>query len=231
ERMRASSELADIVRIDHFRGFEAYWSVPANAATARDGSWEPGPGDAIFKAMRDALGALPIVAEDLGVITPAVEALRDRHQIPGMVVLQFDVTDDDFDLANVPEYCVCYTGTHDNDTTLGWFLGSPGDMRSADEIKSAQDAVLRVTGGSADTVAMDLIRAAFSTKSRLAVAPMQDYLGLGSEARLNTPGKSSNNWRWRLQQSQITDEICNEIADTVCEFGRGLKNDRNVKIG
>ena len=104
-----------------FRGFEAYWSVPSDADTARLGAWEPGPGDAIFDAMKSALGVLPIVAEDLGVITPEVEALRDRHHMPGMRVLQFDVCDKGFELSDVGENSVCYTGTHDNDTTIGWF--------------------------------------------------------------------------------------------------------------
>ena len=121
ERLKATSELADLVRIDHFRGFESYWSVPADADTARSGAWEPGPGDAIFDAMRDSLGTLPIIAEDLGVITPEVEALRDRHRIPGMRVLQFDVCDAGFRLQDVSENSVCYTGTHDNDTTLAGF--------------------------------------------------------------------------------------------------------------
>ncbi len=229
DRLQASAELADIVRIDHFRGFEAYWSVPADASTARDGAWEPGPGDAIFEAMKNALGNLPIVAEDLGVITPEVEALRDRHQIPGMVVLQFDIIEEDFDLADVPENSVCYTGTHDNDTTLGWFMGSAGDTRKPEEIRAAQEAVLRVTGGTPETVSIDMIRAAFSTPAQLAIAPMQDYLGLGSEARINTPGKSSNNWRWRVQESQLSDDLCNNIADTVSSSGRELQNDRFEK--
>ena len=123
-QVAASADLADIVRIDHFRGFEAYWSVPVESDTARRGTWEPGPGDAIFDAMQDALGSLPIVAEDLGVITPEVEALRDRHNIPGMVVLQFDVVDEDFDLDEVAENAVCYTGTHDNDTTSAGFTAA-----------------------------------------------------------------------------------------------------------
>lgn len=220
ERLSASARLADMVRIDHFRGFEAYWSVPAGSETARTGSWQPGPGDAIFDAMREELGNLPIVAEDLGVITPAVDALRERHNIPGMVVLQFDVVDDDFDLLNVPPNSVCYTGTHDNDTTVGWFHGSPGDMRTADEIEATRQAVLRVTGGQADTIATDLIRAAFSTDARLAIAPMQDFLGLGSEARINVPGTSSNNWRWRLEDGELTPEIRGRVAGMVEESGR-----------
>ncbi len=223
-RLRASAELADIVRIDHFRGFEAYWSVPVDSDTARRGSWEPGPGDAIFVAMRDALGSLPIVAEDLGVITPEVEALRDRHNIPGMVVLQFDVVDEDFDLEEVAENSVCYTGTHDNDTTIGWFKGSPDDIRSAREIRETQKAALEMTGGMPETISDDLIRAAFSTDARIAIAPMQDYLGLGSDARINTPGTSRNNWRWRVQTHQLSNDLCQHVADMVLASGRALQN-------
>ncbi len=224
ERLRASAELADIVRIDHFRGFEAYWSVPVESDTARRGTWEPGPGDAIFDAMRNALGNLPIVAEDLGVITPEVEALRDRHGIPGMVVLQFDVVDEDFDLLKVTENSVCYTGTHDNDTTIGWFNGSPDDIRSELEILKTQQATLQLTGGTPETIHDDLIRAAFSTDARLAMVPMQDYLGLGSDARINTPGTSRNNWRWRVQTDQLSNGLSQHVADMVLASGRALQN-------
>lgn len=224
ERLSASAQLADMVRIDHFRGFEAYWSVPAESETAKTGSWEPGPGDAIFDAMRDSLGNLPIVAEDLGVITPAVEALRTRHDIPGMVVLQFDVADEDFDLLNVTENSVCYTGTHDNDTTVGWFKGSPDDIRTDLEIKETRQAALQITGGAPDTIHIDMIRAAFSTDARLAIAPLQDYLGLGSEARFNIPGTSSNNWRWRLRESQLSPEFRGNVASLVADSGRALQN-------
>ncbi len=220
ERLRASIELADVVRIDHFRGFEGYWSIPAHADTAREGEWRPGPGDAIFEAMGTALGKLPIVAEDLGVITPEVEALRDRHHMPGMRVLQFDVCDEDFDLSDVGSHSVCYTGTHDNDTTLGWFRGSPGDIRSPDAILAAQRSALAITGGTPETIHRDLIRAAFSTAARLAMAPMQDYLGLGSEARINTPGRAGGNWRWRAQASQLTPELCDNTAELVRASGR-----------
>ena len=219
-RLRASAELNDMVRIDHFRGFEAYWSVPADSETARRGTWEPGPGDAIFDAMRDALGSLPIVAENLGVITPEVEELRERHRMPGMVVLQFDVVDEDFDIDEVAEDNVCYTGTHDNDTTLGWFRGSPDDIRSNKEIKETQEAVLELTGGSAETINEDLIRTAFSTAARLAIAPLQDYLGLGSEARFNTPGTLGDNWRWRVLPEQLGDAFCQRVADMVRASGR-----------
>jgi 4-alpha-glucanotransferase len=220
DRLRASAELTDLVRIDHFRGFEAYWSVPAESDTARNGAWEPGPGDRLFDAVEKALGDLPIVAEDLGVITAEVDALRERHDIPGMHVLQFDVTDDTIDVADFEENSVCYTGTHDNDTTLGWFRGSPDDIRSGEEIAAAREAALRVTGGKPETIHLDMIRTAFATRSKLAIAPMQDYLGLGSEARINVPGTSSNNWRWRLLDTQLTDAVCDNVAKMVAAAGR-----------
>ena len=226
ERLRASAELADLVRIDHFRGFAGYWAIPADAETARTGQWEPGPGDAIFEAMQEALGALPIVAEDLGVITPDVEELRDNRSIPGMVVLQFDVTDEGFRLEDVRDNCICYTGTHDNDTTLGWFHGSPDDIRSEEEIRATQETVLEITDGTPETIAFDLVRAALSTRARLVIAPMQDFLGLGSEARINTPGTSANNWRWRVSVTQLGDEVCQNVAKAVRESGRELLDDR-----
>lgn len=229
DRLRATAELADLVRIDHFRGFEAYWAIPASAETAKNGAWEPGPGDAIFDAMRDALGNLPIVAEDLGVITNEVTALRERHQIPGMHVLQFDVGDPDFKLSDVGENSVCYSGTHDNDTTIGWFHGSPDDMRSPAAIADDQAAALRITGGKAETVHTDLIRAAFSTAARIAIAPMQDYLGLGSEARINTPGTSGGNWRWRVIDEQLSQDICDNIASLVTASERGSSSHGTAK--
>jgi len=222
ERLQASVELVDIVRIDHFRGFEAYWAVPTGAETARLGEWIPGPGNAIFDAMEDALGPLPIVAEDLGVITPEVEALRQRYHIPGMVVLQFDVVKKKFDLEKVVANSVCYTGTHDNDTTIGWFKGSPDDNRSAREIRKTRKAVLRLTDGTAETIHIDLIKAAFSTRARLAIAPLQDFLGLGSDARINTPGRSGNNWRWRVRADQLSDEFCDRVSNLVQASGRSL---------
>ena len=227
DRLRATAELTDLVRIDHFRGFEAYWSIPAAAETARTGEWEPGPNDAIFDAMRDTLGALPIVAENLGVITPEVEALRERHGIPGMHVLQFDVCDPGFTLDAVAENSVCYTGTHDNDTTVGWFHGSPDDIRSQEEIEQTQESVLALTGGSTKTVHIDLIKAAFATPARLAIAPLQDFLGLGSEARINTPGTPGGNWRWRVLETEMSDDLCDNIASLVKGSNRGLSQHGN----
>jgi 4-alpha-glucanotransferase len=222
ERLRATSELADLVRIDHFRGFESYWSVPAGAETARQGEWEPGPGDAIFDAMKNALGTLPIVAENLGVITLEVESLRNRHDIPGMVVLQFDIGDNEFRFDDISENSVCYTGTHDNDTTLGWFRGSPDDIRSDEEIRETRRTALARTGGSAETIHTSLIKMAFASNSRIAIAPMQDYLGLGSEARMNTPGTSGGNWQWRVLDIQLSSEVCDNTALMVTTSGRGL---------
>jgi 4-alpha-glucanotransferase len=220
DRLRASADLVDLVRIDHFRGFEAYWSVPADSETAKIGAWQPGPGDTIFEAMRDALGKLPIVAENLGVITPEVEALRDRHEIPGMHVLQFDVTDDEVDIDNFEVNSVTYTGTHDNDTTIGWFRGSPDDIRTQEEILETQMVALEQTAGTPETIHVDMIRMAFATNSKIAIAPMQDYLGLGSEARINVPGTSSNNWRWRVQDTQLSGALCADVAAMVAAAGR-----------
>jgi 4-alpha-glucanotransferase len=220
QRLRATAEMADIVRLDHFRGFEAYWAVPAGATNARSGSWLPGPGDSLFDALQRALGHLPIVAEDLGVITKDVEALRNRHAIPGMRVLQFDVDVEGFELADVDANAVCYTGTHDNDTTLGWFRGSPDEIRTPAAIAAGRAAALRITGGTPETIHHDMIRAAFATEARIAIAPMQDYLGLGSEARINTPGTSHGNWRWRVEESQLDAALLATVAGMVSDAGR-----------
>jgi 4-alpha-glucanotransferase len=220
ERIQHAASQTPLVRIDHFRGFEAFWSVPFEAATARDGQWERGPGDALFIAMREAMGTLPIVAEDLGVITPAVDQLRENHRLPGMVVLQFEVGEAGFDMDSVRENSVCYTGTHDNDTTLGWFLGTGDDTRTEEEVRNQQASALERTGGSPETLPRDMIRLAFSSKSSLAVAPMQDYLGLGSQARLNVPGTTLNNWRWRMLPSQLQPALLESVRGLVQESSR-----------
>ena len=224
DRLRATLDLVDLVRIDHFRGFEAYWSVPANSDTARTGAWVTGPGDAVFEAMHKTFGKLPIVAENLGVITPDVEALRERHEMPGMHVLQFDVSDDDVDIGDFETNSVTYTGTHDNDTTRGWFHGSPGDIRTQDEILRTRQQALDKTGGTPETIHLDLIRTAFATNSKIAIAPMQDFLGLGSEARINVPGTSANNWRWRVLGTQLSDALCADVAAMVEAAGRAPTN-------
>lgn len=220
ERLRHAMSQTDIVRIDHFRGFESYWEVPFGADTARNGRWVAGPGDALFNAMKAELGELPIVAEDLGVITPEVEALRDRQQFPGMRVLQFEVGNKGFSIESIGPNSVCYTGTHDNDTTVGWFTGSPDDNRSPEEIEHTRQVVLSITGGSAETIARDLIQLAFSSEARIAIAPMQDYLGLGSESRLNRPGTSEDNWRWRMSFDQLSPSLKDSIRAMVATARR-----------
>ena len=219
-RIRRALALADLVRIDHFRGLEAYWSVPADAASARDGRWVRGPGDALFRALENALGELPIVAEDLGEITPAVTALRRRFGIPGMQVLQFALQDQAFGLADIDEDCVCYTGTHDNNTTIGWFRGKGNDRRRSADNRRLQARVLALTGGSAATVHIDLLRLALESRARLAIAPMQDVLGLGPSARLNTPGKAAGNWRWRMTDDALTGESMAGLGELVARSGR-----------
>lgn len=216
QRMQHAAKHNDLVRIDHFRGFESYWSVPFGAETARIGEWVEGPGDALFDALRAALGSLPIVAENLGVITPQVEALRRNQNMPGMVVLQFELGNPEFDINSVEVNSVCYTGTHDNDTTVGWFQGSVADTRTRDEVVSMQNAALQLTDGTPDTIHRDIIRLAFSSQAALAIAPMQDYLGLGSESRLNIPGTTADNWRWRMLASQLD----GQLIESTCELVR-----------
>jgi 4-alpha-glucanotransferase len=214
-RLRAAMARFDLLRIDHFRGFETYWAVPAADTTARDGQWCEGPGDALFEALRSALGPLPIVAEDLGLITPAVDELRARHGIPGMKVLQFELAEAGFDPANISPDCVLYTGTHDNDTLAGWFEGSESDTRSAAEVSATQARVLALAGAEKSAVPAALIRLALHSPAQLVVVPMQDWLGLGSAARMNTPGSTLNNWRWRLQSEQLGDDFRNAVRSAI----------------
>jgi 4-alpha-glucanotransferase len=220
ERMKHAASLNDLVRIDHFRGFESFWSVPFGSETARTGQWVAGPGEGLFKALCNALGSLPIVAEDLGVITPEVDKLRLDHSMPGMVVLQFEAGDPEFDIGTIEENSVCYTGTHDNDTTVGWFRGTGEDTRTRKEVLAMQKCVLELTGGTEDTIHEDMIRLAFSSNAALAVVPMQDFLGLGSDARLNIPGTTMNNWRWRLQEEQLGSKLNESVMNWVQESSR-----------
>jgi len=220
DRVAHAVQQFDLIRIDHFRGFEAYWSVPFGETTARNGCWEPGPGDDLFLALHSALGPVPIVAEDLGVITPAVDALRHRFHIPGMVVLQFAVDDPEFDPDTIDPHSVCYSGTHDNDTTVGWFQGAQKDTRTLEALLATRENALRVTGGSAQSIHLGMVSLAFNTPARLAIVPMQDLLGLGSAARFNTPGTTINNWRWRLPAELFNDEFRCAVAQRVSAAGR-----------
>jgi 4-alpha-glucanotransferase len=213
KRIRGALELFDRIRIDHFRGFESYWEVPGDATVASGGHWAPGPGAALFEAARRALGPLPIIAEDLGVITPQVDALRDKLGFPGMRVLQFAFGDDpkarDYQPHNYPRDCLVYTGTHDNDTTVGWFASDAGEgtTREQNSINRERDNALRYLGSDGHDVHWDMIRLAVASVANTAIFPMQDLLGLGSEARMNLPGTSSGNWTWRFRWEMLTPQI------------------------
>ena len=197
ERMRAAFAMYDVVRIDHFRGFDAYWRIPLPAKNAKTGEWRNAPGIELFRAIREAFPQARIIAEDLGVLTPSVEKLLRDTGLPGMSVLQFAFggdADNSYLPHNLHPNNVIYPGTHDNDTTLGWYA-------SAGE--AARDHVRRYLRVGGAEIGWDLIRAAYAAVSRIAVVPMQDLLSLGPEARLNTPGKPEGNWRWRLTQGDL----------------------------
>jgi 4-alpha-glucanotransferase len=222
ERLRAALETCDLLRIDHFRGFQAYWEVPADAPDATEGRWVEAPGQALFAAVRSALGAAPVIAEDLGVITPEVEALRDALGFPGMKVLQF-AFDGDEDNAFLPHrhpahgrYLV-YTGTHDNETTLGWYRNLPRKLR-----RGVQDYLLsyELESEPEAEVPWALVELALRSPARLAVAPLQDLLGLGNEARMNTPSTAQGNWAWRFQAGDLTPALAARCRALVEKHGR-----------
>jgi 4-alpha-glucanotransferase len=197
DRLRSSFQLYDIVRIDHFRGFESYWSIPAGAKTARNGSWQPGPGLDFFQAVKKAFPKARIIAEDLGELTPAVRELRKATGFPGMAILQFAFGSGPDNLYlphNLEARQVLYPGTHDNDTTRGWYQTSG---------ETVQDHVRRYLRVNGEEVSWDFIRASFSAVSNLAVIPFQDLLNLDSEGRLNTPGVAAGNWKWRYTTAQF----------------------------
>jgi 4-alpha-glucanotransferase len=214
ERLRAVFTLVDIVRLDHFRGFAAYWEVPGNEETALNGKWVPGPGGALFDAVLAALGELPIIAEDLGVITPDVEALRDGYHLPGMKVLQFAFgggPESPYLPHNYDRPFVVYTGTHDNDTTLGWW-------RTLDE--GARTHVQLYLGRSGEDICWDFMRLAFGSVAETAIVPLQDALNLGSEARMNTPGRPAGNWGWRYAEGQLDGFLAGRLRQLTELYGR-----------
>ena len=215
ERVRANLSTCDIIRIDHFRGFEAYWAVPYGDDTAINGQWESGPGIDLFNAIKSQLGELPIIAEDLGLMTQGVIDLREATGFPGMKILGFA-----FDSGEENDYlphtytrnCVVYTGTHDNDTLVGWFQKAKEEDR--------EFARNYLNSHSDDEIHWDALRGAWSSVACMAISPVQDFLGLGSEARINTPGVASGNWQWRLKQGVLTNELAERIAKLTKIYSR-----------
>ena len=215
ERFRRTFELVDAARIDHFRGFVAYWAVPKGHKTALRGRWRRGPGRELFDAVTAELGELRLIAEDLGVITPAVQRLRDELGLPGTVVLQFALADHRRDPLDVPENRVVYTGTHDNDTAAGWWAGASQSVR-------ARARRLAVERGIEDREPHRLlVGLALSSPARLAILPVQDLLGLGSEARMNTPATAAGNWRFRLERRALDEDLAAWLAAATIANGRG----------
>lgn len=220
ERFRAAFKLVDIARLDHFRGFESYWEVPASEETAINGRWVKGPGAALFQAVFKNLGELPIIAEDLGIITPPVAALRLELGFPGMKVLQFAFGNDAADLYlphNYERSTLVYTGTHDNDTTAGWFGTAQPQER---------EGVFRYLGLPADSqispaeMTSKLVRLAWGSVADLAIAPLQDLLGLGSEGRMNAPGRSYGNWGWRYHPGSLSEWLHNNLKELTLTYAR-----------
>ena len=217
ERFRATLELVDVVRLDHFRGFEAYWEVPATGKTAVVGQWVKGPGAALFEAVEEALGRLPIIAEDLGVITPPVRELRDRFDFPGMRIFQFGFASDASDPFLPHNYipnCVVYTGSHDNDTTIGWFNSAPSKER---------EAALAYFGTDGHDISWDFIRWLLASVADTAVVPLQEVLGLGTEARMNYPSRLGGNWGWRFRFEDLTSALCERLRVLTETYGRAPK--------
>jgi len=216
QRIKGMLEYVDIMRIDHFRGFESFWAVPEGETTAMNGEWVKAKGEEFFTILKKELGTLPIVAEDLGVITPEVEALRDKFKFPGMKILHFAF---DSDRANgfLPfnynnRNCVVYTGTHDNDTTVGWF-----EKRSFDARKQVVDYI----GGICDEgIHWSLIRLALASVADMAIFPVQDLLGLGTNSKMNTPGTVDDNWSWRYHEHDLTEDVGQYLQYLTYLYGR-----------
>jgi 4-alpha-glucanotransferase len=215
-RLKATLQQVDLVRLDHFRGFEAYWEVPAGMPTAEVGRWAKGPGADLFESVKKQLGSLPLIAEDLGVITPEVEALRDRFHLPGMRILQFAfggaVEDRFLPHSYETQNTVVYTGTHDNDTTRGWY----GSIQEHE-----RDFIRRYLGRDGHDIAWDMIRLAWSSVANYALAPLQDVLDLGTDARMNLPGRPAGNWGWRYVAEQLNDFVLHRLRDLTQVYNRG----------
>jgi 4-alpha-glucanotransferase len=226
ERFRHTLETIDLVRLDHFRGFEAYWQVPAGSETAIHGQWIQGPGAEFFEVLQAGLGPLPIVAENLGVITPEVEAIRNRFGFPGMSVLQFAFGSDPqaptFRPHNYPREVVAYTGTHDNDTTAGWWTSSGvGDStRSSEDIRKERAYALAYLRTDGREINWTFIETVMASVADTVLIPLQDVLGLGSEARMNLPGKPDGNWQWRFRADDLTPAHARRLKELATLYDR-----------
>jgi len=214
-RLGATLELVDLVRLDHFRGFAAAWHVPYGNETAIDGEWKSGPAVELFNTLKRSFPQLPIIAEDLGVITEDVESLRNDFYLPGMKILQFAFSgdpDDSFLPHNFPEHCFAYTGSHDNNTAKGWYDDAlEGEQKFSREYLHFNDA---------NEAAEAMIRSVWQSVARNAVAPMQDFLGLGTISRMNIPGTTSGNWKWRMASNTLTDELIAKVRKMNFLYGR-----------
>lgn len=234
ERVRASLQTVDIARIDHFRGFAACWEIPGGDQTAERGRWVEAPGAELFAAIRARLGELPIIAEDLGVITPDVEKLRDDSGFPGMHVLQFGFSSDPGNVDLPHKYhpnVAVYTGTHDNDTTVGWFnsVAGEGSTRSAPQIAAEREFCQKYLNTDGREIHWDFIRAVLASVADTAIVPLQDLLGLGSEARMNLPNSTSGNWAWRFGAEALTPAHSERLRDLTGTYGR-IHKPENIKV-
>ena len=227
ERISAMLHEFDILRIDHFRGFAASWEIPGGDLTAERGRWVEAPGRELFTAIKDALGQLPIIAEDLGVITPDVEALRDDFGFPGMRILQFAFGGDpkNIDLPhNYHPNLVAYTGTHDNDTTVGWFNSEPGtgSTRTAEQIERERAFCLKYLHTAGREIHWDFMRAVLASVASTAIVPLQDVLGCGHEARMNLPNSTAGNWGWRYRRKALSARVSAQLKELSELYGRNL---------
>jgi 4-alpha-glucanotransferase len=226
ERFRAALRLYDFVRIDHFRGFEAYWEIPGGDKTAERGTWVKGPGAELFSVLQRELGELPIIAENLGVITPEVEAIRHEFGLPGMAILQFAFGNDpqgpSFRPHNYPREIVAYTGTHDNDTVVGWWnsSGASDSIRTPEDVEKEHAFARAYLGFTDEPINWVLMRGILRSVANTAIIPMQDLLGLGSAARMNLPGTSSGNWRWRMLPEALDPALAARLRELCSVYDR-----------
>jgi 4-alpha-glucanotransferase len=220
-------ERFDAIRLDHFIGFVRYWEIPAGATTAKQGRFRKGPGEELFVAVRSALGELPLIAEDLGRVTPQVTALRDRLGLPGIAVLQFafgtDPQGPTFLPHNYLRRTIAYTGTHDNDTSVGWYREERGGTRSPAQTERERRAAREYLNSDGEEIHWDMIRGVHASVAEQAIVPMQDLLGLGSEARMNHPGTLGGNWEWRLRPGQASARIARRLAHLTALYGRSAR--------